>query len=224
MVLMLDPTTSQAIQNNLADALSRFRGVISDPVIVTPPKIRRHVKTLLERHFSKIVVLSYSEIVPGVQIEALETIEATQTDTRGHGTAFTTASSARTEGEWMMSESAIATPTPIVEEPEPPTFELGLDAISAFESSDGERPPEADAILRQLAETIRKHARGRQCRLACRDDLVDPVKQRVGEAYPDVDIVPMPDPLDPEVPRERSAPDYIAVPVPELGDAMGWNW
>ncbi len=80
-VLMLDPNTSQAIQNNLADALGRFRGQILDPVLITPPKIRRHVKALLERNFSKIVVLSYSEIVAGVQIDNLETIEphATQT-------------------------------------------------------------------------------------------------------------------------------------------------
>jgi flagellar biosynthesis protein FlhA len=74
-VLMLDPSTSQAIQNNLADALGRFRGQILDPVLITPPKIRRHVKALLERNFSKIVVLSYSEIVAGVQIDNLETIE-----------------------------------------------------------------------------------------------------------------------------------------------------
>jgi flagellar biosynthesis protein FlhA len=74
-VLMLDPNTSQAIQNNLADALGRFRGQILDPVLITPPKIRRHVKALLERNFSKIVVLSYSEIVAGVQIDNLETIE-----------------------------------------------------------------------------------------------------------------------------------------------------
>ena len=59
-------------------ARRRFRGQILDPVLITPPKIRRHVKALLERNFSKIVVLSYSEIVAGVQIDNLETIEAHQ--------------------------------------------------------------------------------------------------------------------------------------------------
>jgi flagellar biosynthesis protein FlhA len=75
-VLMLDPHTSTAIQNNLAAGLAQHRGQILDPVIVTPPKIRRHVKSLLERQFSKIVVLSYSEIVPGVQVEPLMYIES----------------------------------------------------------------------------------------------------------------------------------------------------
>jgi flagellar biosynthesis protein FlhA len=91
-VLMLDPNTSQAIQNNLADALNRFRGQILDPVLVTPPKIRRHVKSLLERNFSKIVVLSYSEIVSGVQIDNLETIDATSDGVVGDWT-MTSASS-----------------------------------------------------------------------------------------------------------------------------------
>ena len=77
-VLMLDPQTSQSIQNNLGTALAENRGQILDPVIITPPKIRRHVKALLERNFSKIVVLSYSEIVPGVQIESLATIDSHQ--------------------------------------------------------------------------------------------------------------------------------------------------
>lgn len=77
-VLMLDPNTSQAIQNNLAEAIAQHRGQILDPVIITPPKIRRHVKSLLERNFSKIVVLSYSEIVAGVQIDNLQMIEAHQ--------------------------------------------------------------------------------------------------------------------------------------------------
>lgn len=72
----LDPTTSQAIQNNLADALSRHRGQILDPVLITPPKIRPHVQQLLARNFSRIAVISYAEIVAGVQIDNLETIEA----------------------------------------------------------------------------------------------------------------------------------------------------
>ena len=74
-VLMLDPDTSQALQSNLADALDRHRGVTRDPVLVTPPKIRRHVRSLLERNFSAIVVLGSNEIAPGVQLETVETIE-----------------------------------------------------------------------------------------------------------------------------------------------------
>jgi flagellar biosynthesis protein FlhA len=78
-VLMLDPTQSQALQNNLADALQRHRGMILDPVIVCPPRIRRHVKSLFERNFAKLVVLSYSEIVGGIQVDNLETIDIYET-------------------------------------------------------------------------------------------------------------------------------------------------
>jgi flagellar biosynthesis component FlhA len=73
-VLMLDPNTRQAIQENLADALGEFHGQIIDPVLMTLPKIRRHVNALLERNFERLVVLSHSEIVAGVQIDNLKTI------------------------------------------------------------------------------------------------------------------------------------------------------
>ena len=51
-ILMLDPATSQTLQNNLAEGLTEHRGQILDPVIVCTPRIRRHVKALFERNFS----------------------------------------------------------------------------------------------------------------------------------------------------------------------------
>ena len=73
--LMLDPNQSKALQNNLSEALQRHRGSYLDPVIVVNGRIRRHVKALLERNFANMVVLSYSEVVGGVQLENLETVE-----------------------------------------------------------------------------------------------------------------------------------------------------
>lgn len=74
-VLMLDPNTSQAIANNVAAAIERHREAIGPGLIVAPPKLRRHLKALLDRSFPNIVVLSSSEIVGGVTIELLETID-----------------------------------------------------------------------------------------------------------------------------------------------------
>lgn len=73
-VLMLDPNASQAIANNVAAALDRHRDTIGPGLVVAAPKLRRHVKSLLERSFPNIVVLSFSEIVSGVRLEVLETI------------------------------------------------------------------------------------------------------------------------------------------------------
>ncbi|MCB0878622.1 MAG: FHIPEP family type III secretion protein [Thermoleophilia bacterium] len=75
-VLMLDPNTSHAIHNNLADAIRRHQDKLVVPVIVTPPKIRRHVASMLERNFSQIVVLSHSEIVRGVAVDELDVVGA----------------------------------------------------------------------------------------------------------------------------------------------------
>ncbi|MCZ4496369.1 MAG: flagellar biosynthesis protein FlhA [Thermoleophilia bacterium] len=74
-VLMLDPQTSNAIQRSLTEELERAQG-IGDPVVIVPPKIRRHVKALLERTFATVAVLSYAEIVPGIQVDTIATIEA----------------------------------------------------------------------------------------------------------------------------------------------------
>ncbi len=75
-VLMLDPNTSQAIQQSLTDAIDHARGTILDPVVVAPPKIRRHVRALLARSFPKLVVLSHGEIPAGMQLDSLQRIEA----------------------------------------------------------------------------------------------------------------------------------------------------
>ena len=48
-------------------------------MIVVNGRVRRHVKALLERNFANMVVLSYSEIVGGVQLENLETLELYET-------------------------------------------------------------------------------------------------------------------------------------------------
>jgi flagellar biosynthesis protein FlhA len=72
--LQLNPDSNQSLQANIAEALQRHRGQILDPVIVVNPRIRRHLKALLERNFANLVVLGYSEIAPGVQVENLETI------------------------------------------------------------------------------------------------------------------------------------------------------
>ncbi len=103
-VLMLDPNTSKAIHDSMLSALPDHPD-IRDPLLITPPKIRRHVKRLLERNFPDIVVMSYSEIVPGMQIDNLETIEA-------HGQGGThvaqTAATAglASGGDWLIGDDA----------------------------------------------------------------------------------------------------------------------
>ncbi len=72
--LQLNPDSNRMLQGNISEALQRHRGQILDPIIVVNPRIRRHLKALLERNFANLVILGYSEIAPGVQVENLETI------------------------------------------------------------------------------------------------------------------------------------------------------
>jgi flagellar biosynthesis component FlhA len=76
-VLMLDPNTSSAIHESLSDALASYQNETVTPVLVTPPKIRRHVRSLIERRHPDLVVMSTSEVAMGFELDVVETIEAT---------------------------------------------------------------------------------------------------------------------------------------------------
>ncbi len=76
VVLKLDPFVREAITNNLVEALDQHRDSLPATIVVVPPKLRRHVHAMLDRTFNGIVVLSYAEIQPGLQIDNLAIIEA----------------------------------------------------------------------------------------------------------------------------------------------------
>lgn len=61
----------QSAQNEIAKAAES--GI--EPIIVTSPRVRRHFKTLLEKFFPRVPVLSYSEIASNVEIKTLGTID-----------------------------------------------------------------------------------------------------------------------------------------------------
>jgi hypothetical protein len=71
---MLDPNHKTAFLSNISEALQRRVGRTLDPVIVVNPRIRRHVRGLVEHTFRNLGVLSYAEIEPDVHMTNLETI------------------------------------------------------------------------------------------------------------------------------------------------------
>jgi flagellar biosynthesis protein FlhA len=74
-ILSLDPATNTRLHENLQNLMEERRGEILDPVIVCNPRIRRYVKKLYERTFSKLVVLSYAEIAQGVHLQNLGEVD-----------------------------------------------------------------------------------------------------------------------------------------------------
>ncbi len=78
--LAIQPQLAQQIANALALKLEAFaqRGI--QPIVLCAAQIRPHFKKLVDRFIPNLVILSYEEIAPQVQIQSLGTVELTDAD------------------------------------------------------------------------------------------------------------------------------------------------
>jgi len=71
--LSIDPKTAQTILDSIGQGLSLFEGG-QKPVLLAAPQIRPHVRSLIERYFPSLFVLSHNEIAPNLKIRSLATV------------------------------------------------------------------------------------------------------------------------------------------------------
>jgi flagellar biosynthesis protein FlhA len=69
--LGLDPSTVQRILQSLAQNVDRLTSIGEQPIVLTAPIVRIYFKKLTEQYSNEIIVLSYNEIDPNVEIQAL---------------------------------------------------------------------------------------------------------------------------------------------------------
>jgi flagellar biosynthesis protein FlhA len=69
--LALDPSSSQMIYQKLTEQVNRLIQSGQQPVILSSPTIRMHLRQLMERTMQDIPVLSYSELEPSVEIQSV---------------------------------------------------------------------------------------------------------------------------------------------------------
>ncbi len=69
--LSLDPGTAQRIIKAVQEACDRAAADGYDPIILTTPQVRRHLRRLIERFVPQSVVLSHSEIPSNVRLESI---------------------------------------------------------------------------------------------------------------------------------------------------------
>jgi len=69
-VLALDPQRAQELVGSLAAHVERLTGSGLRPVLVCSSRVRRHLWQLVEQAFPQLAVLSYTEIAPGIRVEA----------------------------------------------------------------------------------------------------------------------------------------------------------
>ncbi len=67
---LLDPGVLQAMLRSVEEALEEMAAQGRDPIILTSPQIRRHVRALIRRSFPDVTVLSHAEIVPEATVHA----------------------------------------------------------------------------------------------------------------------------------------------------------
>ena len=74
-MFLLNPMQVQELIETTANTLMRAHQAVGvQPVILCSPRIRLPLYQMLERHIPTIVVISYSELITDIRVEAIDTI------------------------------------------------------------------------------------------------------------------------------------------------------
>jgi flagellar biosynthesis protein FlhA len=71
--LAIDPKTAQVILDSIGEAIGLFDGG-RRPTLLAAPQIRPHVRSLIERYFPALVVISHNEIAQNLKVKSLGTV------------------------------------------------------------------------------------------------------------------------------------------------------
>lgn len=69
--LTLDPQIGQEILTALGEEMQKFNERGLQPIVLCNPQVRMFVRKLAERNFPNLVVLSYNEVAPKVQVQSV---------------------------------------------------------------------------------------------------------------------------------------------------------
>jgi flagellar biosynthesis protein FlhA len=75
---LLDPNTVSRIYTSLTRQISLAQNAGLQPIVLCSPSVRLALKRLTERAAPQLVVLSYSEIAPGLKVESIGQVTATE--------------------------------------------------------------------------------------------------------------------------------------------------
>jgi flagellar biosynthesis protein FlhA len=75
---LLDPTTVARIYASLTRQMQTAQQSGLAPIVLSSPSVRLALKRLTERAAPSLVVLSYSEIAPGLRVESIGQISTTE--------------------------------------------------------------------------------------------------------------------------------------------------
>ncbi len=67
----LDPDKTQEILNSLKEEMDKMEELGKNPIIVTSPIVRMYFKKLTSEQFKDLIVISYNEIEPNVELQSI---------------------------------------------------------------------------------------------------------------------------------------------------------
>ena len=71
--LAIDPIIAQRILDSIGSGIALFEGG-SRPVLLTAPQIRPYVRSLTERYYPALAVISHNEVTPHLKVRSLGTV------------------------------------------------------------------------------------------------------------------------------------------------------
>jgi flagellar biosynthesis protein FlhA len=68
--LAIEPKKAQEILNNIVKEVERVINLGEHPIILCSPQIRSHLRKFTERQIPNLVVLSFNEVAPEIELES----------------------------------------------------------------------------------------------------------------------------------------------------------
>jgi flagellar biosynthesis protein FlhA len=72
--LVLDPQYAQQILNAVTKTIETNPLIAGQPILLTSPSIRRHLRKLTERFIPQLVILSHNELSPTANVKSVEVV------------------------------------------------------------------------------------------------------------------------------------------------------
>jgi flagellar biosynthesis protein FlhA len=73
--LVMDPRRAQRMISEIARTIETHPEIAGQPILLTSPTVRRHIRKLTERFIPQLVVLSHSELTPDANVSSLALVE-----------------------------------------------------------------------------------------------------------------------------------------------------
>jgi flagellar biosynthesis protein FlhA len=74
--LTLDPTRTKAILKSVGEQAKKLEDAGMIPIIMTSPIVRMYFKKMTEDYYKDLIVLSYNEVEPNVEMQSVGMVAA----------------------------------------------------------------------------------------------------------------------------------------------------